>query len=317
MCYGNEKKSIYSLNTVEANHSDLDLCYFRYKEKQLLPIRVSKVDEVDFVMDLLLVSNGTIHHYVLILDLMKLIAQVRGTTIRSANHLCRNCFHVCSSKEYLQQHQIQCLGNDAVAISLPNEGNNEVKFKNFAALCYSPFVCYFDLESIILPVSTAQNNPQSSSSTIIEKHEPCGYCLVVMEPNNPKPVFCQLDRGLGVMTRFVEQLEKLAMFFYNRKRIHKVYAGNLPSKQDAKTCWICQGAFESDEEKILDHCHASGRFLGWAHNNCNVNRKTLNFTPVFAHNLQNYDLHHVVKALNNCSEKTKFSIIPATDEKYI
>ena len=58
-------------------------------------------------------------------------------------------------------------------------------------------------------------------------------------------------------------------------------------------------------------------FLGWAHTFCNLKRRTINFTPVFAHNLANYDLHHVVLALQSLDEKNTISIVPNTSEKFI
>ena len=51
--------------------------------------------------------------------------------------------------------------------------------------------------------------------------------------------------------------------------------------------------------------------MGWAHNVCNVNRKTKKFTPVFAHSL------HIIKALNSGCQYDVFTVVPSTDEKYI
>ena len=68
---------------------------------------------------------------------------------------------------------------------------------------------------------------------------------------------------------------------------------------------------------VLDHCHYTNKFLGWAHNECNVNRKTTKYIPVVAHNLSNYDLHFIIKALAKSDSENTFSVIPASEEKYI
>ena len=68
---------------------------------------------------------------------------------------------------------------------------------------------------------------------------------------------------------------------------------------------------------VLDHCHFTGEFLGWAHNTCNINRRFLNYIPLFAHNLSNYDLRHVILALQGSSMRNTVSIVPNTDEKFI
>ena len=61
----------------------------------------------------------------------------------------------------------------------------------------------------------------------------------------------------------------------------------------------------------------SGKFLGWAHEKCNLARRTVNFTPVIEHNIQNYDRHHISLALHECEPTSTMSVIPSTDEKYI
>ena len=68
---------------------------------------------------------------------------------------------------------------------------------------------------------------------------------------------------------------------------------------------------------MLDHCHFIGKFLAWAHAQCNLKHRNLNFTPLFNHSLANYDLHHVVLALQNINEKNTISVVPSTKEKFI
>ena len=52
--------------------------FIRYKEGELLPLRVSSNYSSDLCVDLLLLSNGQFHHYVLITDLMRVVEYVRG-----------------------------------------------------------------------------------------------------------------------------------------------------------------------------------------------------------------------------------------------
>ena len=68
---------------------------------------------------------------------------------------------------------------------------------------------------------------------------------------------------------------------------------------------------------VVNHCHVTNKFLGWAYQDCNLARRTPNFTPVVAHNLSNYHMHAIVHALHNASMKNQFSVVPSTDEKYI
>ena len=38
---------------------------------------------------------------------------------------------------------------------------------------------------------------------------------------------------------------------------------------------------------------------------------------MIAHNMMNYDLHHIVKSLHSASQSTKIEVIPINDEKFI
>ena len=68
---------------------------------------------------------------------------------------------------------------------------------------------------------------------------------------------------------------------------------------------------------VVGHFHVTNKFLGWRHQDCNLTRRTPNFTPVIAHNLSNYDMHAFVKALHDANLKQQFSVVPSTDKKYI
>ena len=39
--------------------------------------------------------------------------------------------------------------------------------------------------------------------------------------------------------------------------------------KNATHCHICEG--ELGEDKVLDHCHLTGKYRGAAHNDCNLN----------------------------------------------
>ena len=67
---------------------------------------------------------------------------------------------------------------------MPTLDENNVKFENYAARWFSFFVVYLDLESLILPVALAKNNPTISSTSTLEQHLPCNYCMIVVERDN-------------------------------------------------------------------------------------------------------------------------------------
>ena len=293
---------------------------FWYSDEKLIPFRVSKKLGCEFNLDLLLLSDGTMHHYVLIRSLKSLVHKVRKRVLRIDNHLCRNCFHVCSSKARYEKHISCCQEKKPAIVRMPAENKNFFTFRKLQARWFAPVVGFFDLESIIEPVTTCRNDPQLSDSRFFEIHKPCSYALLFIAQGQEEPFHFEGERGPGVMQQFVESLEKMAKTIYFKKQQNRYFDG-IPTiaRTNVENCWICESPLDQSIENptVLDHCHFTGEFLGWAHNECNINRKLLNFTPVFAHNLSNYDLHHVILALQGSNMRNRVTIVPTTDEKYI
>ena len=147
---------------------------------------LSKGKQISFFLDVLLLQNEQTYHYVLIINLMKLVAKVKGREYRDRNELCRNCSRSFPSAELLASHQKVCLENDSVQITMATD-DKKIKFENYAARLFSPFVVYLGLESLVVAVATVNNNATISSTSALEQHLPCNYCMIVVERNNPEP----------------------------------------------------------------------------------------------------------------------------------
>ena len=74
------------------------------------------------------------------------------------------------------------------------------------------------------------------------------------------------------MERCVTKIEKLAKHFYYEKRKFPCFLGTAPPRDTRSKCWICNVDFNNDTEKVLDHCHFNGQFIGYAHSECNLKR---------------------------------------------
>ena len=59
--------------------------------------------------------------------------------------------------------------------------------------------------------------------------------------------------------------------------------------QQSNSCWICKKLIDNDEEKVIDHCHVTGKFRGAGHWDCNINFQLTKKVPVIFHNLRGYD----------------------------
>ena len=293
---------------------------FRHSNEKLIPFRISNNKNYIFNLDLLLLSDGSMHHYVLITNIKALIHKYLGKHQRIDNHLCRNCFHISTSLARHERHEEICHQNTQAIIKMPKAKHQNFEFKNVQARWFAPIVGFFDLESIIEPVANTINTQQNSVTRALEEHKPCSYALLFVALNETKPFYFDLKCGPNVMVEFVKSLEQIARDIYDVKQQHKNFAGEPTiTKDQASLCWICETELNtsSQDPTVLDHCHFTGKFLGWAHAQCNLKRKTLNFTPLFAHNLANYDLHHVVLALQSLNDKNTISVVPSTSEKFI
>ena len=184
-------------------------------------------------------------------------------------------------------HQRSCKEHEPAVIKLPSaeDGSNQYKFNIYAALSFVSVSIYFDFESLLKPVTTCNNNPNTSSSRNLEKHEPSGYSLCAIEHGSSKPYFFDLNSSEKCIPKFIEQLHILAKQIYQQKNRYPNYIGNRSIlKQDETTsCWLCLAEFVEGETKCLDHCHYSGEFPGWAHSKCNLARRKVRYTPVVGH----------------------------------
>ena len=101
----------------------------------------------------------------------------------------------------------------------------KVEFKNFYARAYAPVVIYFDLESLIFPIQSCDDNPSSSWIGTLEKYTGCGFCLVIFESGSLQPVHVYIDRSSTCMQILAIHLQAIAMEIYQRKETHRIYKG--------------------------------------------------------------------------------------------
>ena len=93
---------------------------------------------------------------------------------------------------------------------LPEPDSNSLAFKKIQAKTALPLVVYFDLESIIVLVSSVEQNPPTSGFRVVDKHIPSCYCCVAISHGSPNLKFFHLYRGEDCMQIFVKLLETLA-----------------------------------------------------------------------------------------------------------
>ena len=83
--------------------------------------------------------------------------------------------------------------------------------------------------------------------------------------------------------------------------------------QSSNNCWICEKLIDNDDEKVRDHCHVTGKFIGVAHRSCNINLQLTKKVPVIFHNLRGYNSHLIFCEPNKFH--VKIDVIPNRLEK--
>ena len=122
----------------------------------------------------------------------------------------------------------------------------------------------------------------------------------------------QLMNSLKQLLKNINIVKKIIEEYFNKNLI-MTEEEDLPQKSN--NCWICKKIINNDEEKVRDHCHATGKFRGVAHESCNLNFQLTENVPVIFHNLRGYDSHLIFNELDKFDVKIK--VIPNGLEKYM
>ena len=140
----------------------------------------------------------------LIKNLTQLIKKVQGKNLSTRARVCRNCFHVCCNEDSLKRHQELCLQFESCHVTLPKIEDCALEFKRLQAKSPLPLVLYFDLESIILPIDTVEQSSSISSTRLLEKHVPSGFCFVGVAHGQTNLEYFKLQRSEDCIAIFVQ-----------------------------------------------------------------------------------------------------------------
>ena len=127
-------------------------------------------------------------------------------------------------------------------------------------------------------------------------------------------------RGKDCMKKFCKDLKEHAtrIINYEKKKIIPLTKEKI-NYNDQQICYICKKEFDKSEEKhheVRDHCHYTGKYIGAAHNICNLRYVVPKEIPVVFHNGSTYDYHFLIKKLVKEFEGN-FDCLGENNEKYI
>lgn len=308
-----EKKSAKGYPSMAINVYDYNEHY------EIRPLLISNRYDAEKEIDLLYIETETQSHYAYIKNLNRLVGS-QLSKHKQAKYICRRCLMYFGQESRLREHLRDCKLHEAIKPIMPPSGSR-VEFKNFNNKFQHPYVIYIDFECLLVPY---EETPGKSKIVKTKKHVPYGFTTYLVSRVNdeyftPTTYRASCETELeNVPMKLVENLVQLMNIikgkYENSKPLYLTVEEQIRYGK-TNTCHICETVIET-EKKVRDHCHLTGKYLGPAHNECNLNRKLPTKIPVFCHNLSGYDAHLFIKELYTFSEM-KTSVIASTEERYI
>lgn len=310
--------SLQKIATFERRHKHLNTAInvFVLEGRKCYPVHKSISDSIQNCANLLLVpfveDGEKNYHYIYIRDLDKFLSAYQnqlGLKREKTYKHCINCLSSFSTKERLEEHQIACLKNEAQLITLPNP-EKKLKFENHMKAFGHEFIGFADFESISTPFEREDNVKCENcrergdislckhATSVLNTQTPSCYSLVFID-REKNIVFQRTEAGEDVMPLFFQALEDAQDFLLPQLQAQpkiKLWTDEDDLRfKSATHCHVCKEKFDSELEKVRDHCHKTGKHLGAAHNKCNVNRRVKNNLLVYMHNFSGYDSHFIIK----------------------
>ena len=286
-------------------HLKLKINVIYLEEKKVYPLIFSKKLDADHHINLLLykteVGGKVVSHYAYVKDVSKLLRKCYikdGRYSYEKSISCLNCFtKFCAQgrgEQNLERHYEHCSKNKPQAVQIPAEGST-LHFKNHLDKFPSHFVGYFDFESCHLKqefectkcqMVTEGSNAACHHKTLTKAvQQPITYSYLILDKNGVI-VFNNTYTGRDCVKKFLEELisiEEDLLAVLNANIALNMSAADEELFAAASECHICEK--ELDGDSVRDHCHVSGKFLGAAHNVCNLGRVERKTIPMFCHNL--------------------------------
>ena len=247
----------------------------------IYPLRISKRYTSDEkTINLMLLSHEDNHHYVLVKSISRLVG-MQTNKHKTKSYICLNCFNTFSLEKSFEQHKEVCLNNEAVKICMPEKGTT-IEFDKFGKALKVPFIIYADFESFTEKISPDSDtyDDQESYTKKYQKHTPSGFCYYISYRGGfyKKPV---VYTGENVAEKFCKRLEIETQEIYDKylKNIVplKMTREELDKYEKTDICHICEGIIEGEDLKVKDHNHLSGKFVGAAHQSCNLKFKEVKY----------------------------------------
>lgn len=304
------------------------------KDIEVYPLKLN-IGTGKNVINLLLVSSeDSTYHFILITDVNKylrknyLSSKDGHTRSYKKNFFCLSCFSSFSTESLLEKHKsIECTEEEKREIP-PREFENYVKFTKFERKFMLDLVGFVDFEctlpetgNICQTCNSTRCKCDKSSNIKVQSHIPCAYTFLLI--NNENEVLLEKKYfGHNAAEHFIEMLldeeeEWIRDYLKTYEPMLELTDEEKHLYENTDICHICEKKIKNEEFKCRDHDHKTGQFIGVAHQVCNLNRTTQSRVPIYMHNATKYDLHFIVKCMNNKRVRADhLNVLPFNSEQF-
>lgn len=290
------------------SHLGIKINVIYLEDKQLFPLIYSKKADATNHITLLLhkteAAGKVVNHYSYVRDHNKMLRKnyVKNDQYSYGKTLsCLNCFAKFvdshNGADNLRRHYEHCSKNKPQAVKVPEEGD-VIQFTHHNNKFESYFIGFFDFESKhvrqkyecnkCLKVREEDDTVCTHQTLVKAVQEPITYSYLILD-RNEKIVFQNTYTGLDCVQKFLAELisiEPELLAVLNRNELLNMGVGDERRFKTAVQCHICET--DLDNDRVRDHCHITGNYLGAAHTLCNLERVEEKSIPMFCHNLTSY-----------------------------
>ena len=269
-------------------------------------------------------ASQELMHYICIEEphsfFAKRMNQAKRKEKKYAHYLCFNCFNGFQTEKALRNHVAWCHLNESQRIVYPKK-ENPVTFEAGYKACMAPFIIFYDFESLQLPAEKAcscdeltRAYTEADDATRMSM-ELDNYMMQSWEGIRPRKLrLCphktkvkSIQKGFAYHIIVVDRdgqvvesreyvgedagdkfcddmldLDELLMHQLEQIEPLKLTPVEEMMAKRATECWLCRKPL--DEFRVRDHDHVTGKFLGAAHNICNLRRREQKKIVAFSHN---------------------------------
>ena len=133
---------IKDIDRFEKQNNNISVNVLGYDEKKVFPLRISEEKERQHQVNLLLITDNSNTHYVLIKDMSRLLS-AQYSKHNGNLYFCNYCFHGCRSEEVYKKHVEICKRHGEQRIKMPKKsdgkGRDKVFFVVFLVSLYALF----------------------------------------------------------------------------------------------------------------------------------------------------------------------------------